>query len=200
MNELQQNRYDRLVRRVGGIIGTGSKVSEVLTELFPMLDVETDRGELQLLSGTRLGMGPRSLLSAAGQSAKIQLFNPVDSAVLVTITSIYVTSSQNSFIHVGRGTILLADGIGTELPRDTRLTVNQRMTARMLSESSSGFSDANMIFSVFANRVLKISDPNGVMVLSPGNGCTVNHSSTNQILTVTFLWRERPAESSELNF
>ncbi len=44
--ELQQNRYDQLIRRVGGIIGPGSKVVEALGELFPVIDVENVPGEL----------------------------------------------------------------------------------------------------------------------------------------------------------
>jgi len=199
-NEIQQNRYDRLVRRVAGIIGPGSKVNEVLTELFPMLDVESDRGELQLLAGIKLGMGSQVLIGSAGQTAKIQLFNPVGSGILVTITSMFISHSANTTVRVSRDIGPLANGIGTQTTRDYRETASDRPTAQMFSEDSAGFVNGNMQFLTLGRVQLVLQDVNGVAVLAPGTGVSVSPTTVALTSSVTFFWRERPAEASELRF
>jgi len=97
-NEIQQTRYDRLIRRVAGIIGPGSKVSEVLTELFPVLDVESVPSELLILAGTNTCFGGGQFQAMAGQSPKMGLFNPADSNTILVLTHVYVstdTGNQN---------------------------------------------------------------------------------------------------------
>ena len=198
-SELQQNRYDRLIRRVGGIIGVGSKVSEVLTELFPMIDVEGNRGELQFIQGSVLGMGAQSLTAAAAEFPKIQLFNPAKSGKIVTITSLFISQLAPAIIRIGRTTNPLAGGIGTQLARDTRQLLTDRPTAQMFSESSAGFVDANMQF-LLNLQIFELRDDNDIVVLSPGNGLSVGGTVAAGNLTVTFFWRERVAETSELKF
>jgi len=199
-SELQQNRYDRLIRRVGGIIGVGSKVSEVLTELFPMIDVEGDRGELQLISGTALGMGGQVKSGASGETAKIQLFNPVDSGKLITVTDIFIAADATQNIFLSRTTILLSSGVGTQLPRDTRQSLTDRPVGAIFSESSVPFADAHMQIRLIASTTFHMHATNDLMVLSPGNGMTVGSGIAQSTFRVSFLWRERAAEQSELNF
>ena len=86
MTELQQNRYDRLLRRVGGLIGAKSMVNDALGELFPMLEVENVPGELLALLGTQLGWCSASLGPSVGNFNHHQLFNPADSGVVITVT------------------------------------------------------------------------------------------------------------------
>ena len=199
-SELQQNRYDRLIRRVGGIIGVGSKVSEVLSELFPVIDVEGDRGELQLLAQTVLGMGNASLTGDAGETAKAQLFNPVDSGKLVTVTDIFISSNTHvQSYFLGRSTIVLPSGIGTQLARDTRQSLVNRPVGAMFTDSSAAFADANITVRAAANVTLHVHAENNIMVLAPGNGLTLGASVLASHMALTFLWRERTAEQSELN-
>jgi len=198
-NEIQQTRYDRMVRRVAGIIGPGSKVSEVITELFPMIDVEDPPAELMLLGGTVLGVGSADVTAAATLFPKIQLFNPVDSGQIVTVTDIYSNCTTTTQIRVARTTNTLASGIATQIARDTRQIVTSLPTAQMFSEATLVFIDANMKFRQPAGTTLHIESKNDVMVLAPGTGIVVSNeiSATRQI--VTFFWRERQAETSELS-
>jgi len=92
-NEIQQNRYDQTLRRVTGIIGPGSKVAEVLTELFPVIDVERVPGELLILGGTDLAAGGASLDGGPGNSSEINLHNPPGSGKIITCTQILITSA-----------------------------------------------------------------------------------------------------------
>jgi len=123
VSELQQNRYDRLLRRVGNMIGAGSMVNEALTELFPMIDVEGYQGELQQIKGTTLAMGASSLTGDAAESPKIQLFNPADSGMLITVTRILATMNNTSTFRVAPARIALADAVTTAVVRDNRNVV-----------------------------------------------------------------------------
>jgi len=198
-SELQQNRYDRLIRRVGGLIGTGSKVSEVLTELFPMIDVETQAGELQLLKGTVLGMGSAQITGDANERARVQLFNPVGSGKIVTVTDVWITVTAAQGVFLARTTIVLSAGIGTQLARDTRQNLIDRPTAQMFTDSLVALTDANMQFSLLANAPLHVYSENGVMILAPGSGIEVGVQQVQTTIRITYLWRERVAEQSELD-
>ena len=103
MTQLQQNRYDQLLRRVADLKGPGSKVNDVLTELFPMIDVENPPAELLVLMGSRIAIGsinqpaPGALLFE-----QHMLSNPVGSGAIITLLEC-VTSCSNTNQRIGYG-------------------------------------------------------------------------------------------------
>jgi hypothetical protein len=199
-NELQQNRYDQIIRRVGGIIGPGSKVSEALTELFPVLDVERVPGELLLLGGTHLSLGAAAGTGAVGETFRIQVFNPVDSGKLITVTSCIVSSTSSQQIRYATTIIALTTGIGTEVFRDRRLDANARPSGQIRTDSTVALTDAHGTFRLTDGLPVTLEDPNSLAVLPPGSGFEVGNTTTNTALLATFNWRERVAEQSELLF
>lgn len=198
MSELQQNRYDQLVRRVGGLIGPGSKVNDALSELFPMIDVETLVSELQALAGTRLGFGGIELPASAANANKIQLFNPVGSNSLVVPTRIVISSTAGGLVTLGTGTVMFPVGPGINRYRDTRLGVPTQTLAviQTLVDPTSGGNFAPMSFG--SNLPIDLFDPEGLFVLAPGTSINVTNTTVNRSLAVWFMWRERPAQPSEL--
>jgi len=126
VTELQQNRYDQLLRRVGDLKGPGSKVNDVLQELFPTIDVENVPGELLFLMGTRIGWGGASKAAAAGKKAAIQLFNPIGSGQLVTVSTVIVTGNNTQIISWGLSTSALATNTGVPRLRDSRTGTNEK--------------------------------------------------------------------------
>lgn len=198
-NEIQQTRYDRLMRRVGGIIGPGSKVSEVLTELFPTLDVERVPGELLFLSGWQLGMGGGVLSAGAGNTAKFQLVNPADSGLLVVVTRIDFASNTTQTVNVDPNNTLFVSAPGVNVKRDTRTgvgaTVSEVRTSIDVSVTSPTYVLQNLV-----NTPNRIWDDNGIAVLSPGFALQIGQTATAGTFRVGFLWRERVAELSELAF
>lgn len=197
-NEIQQNRYDRLIRRVGGIIGTGSKVSEVLTELFPMIDVETDRGELQFLSGTQLCFGGGITGPTANVAPKFQLFNPAGSGKLVTITRVMFTCNASAVHRWGRSTAVFGSAIGTETFRDTRNAINTFPTSDIRQLEEAALAAGTNQVQQAGNSATIIEDINSVMVLAPGTGFEIGSGNNNVKATFAISWRERVAEPSEL--
>jgi len=198
-NEIQQTRYDRLMRRVGGIIGPGSKVSEVLTELFPTLDVESVPGELLFLTGWQLGFGGGSITPGAGDVQKFQVVNPADSGKLVVVTRAIITGTANTSYSMNVTATLFVSAPGTETKRDTREGVGQTV-AQVREESSAVLTSPNFVMLRGTRAPMDLQDNNGLAVLSPGFAFEIGNNTGAQQTAVGFFWRERTAELSELAF
>ena len=197
--DLQTDRYDKVIRRVGGIIGPGSKVAEVITELFPMINVEDLPAELQLLGGTKLAFGGGIITGAALQSPRAMLFNPVDSGHLVTLTSVIVSSSSDTDTYRwGIRTVQLSQ-LDTQLLLDTRNLLPTQPVAEVEAISSVALANATGQTRVLINTPFTLQDPGGIAVLAPGTGWEIGMTTNVSTLLFTFYWRERPALESELN-
>jgi len=197
-SEIQQTRYDRLVRRVANIIGPGSKVGEVISDLFPMIDVENLPAELYRLMGTQLVFGGGTIVGAGGQVPNAQIFNPADSNTLITVTSFVVAAPFDATLRYGRDNFVLSTLIGTQSVRDTRADINEASVGVIAQESRVALAPGTMQCQLIANQTLIISDPNDVIVLAPGTGLTIGTIVATGVLFYGFNWRERPAEQAEL--
>jgi len=200
-SEIQQNRYDQLIRRVGGLIGPGSKVSEVISELVPVFDVENMPGELLRLAGTRLCIGGGTLAAVAGQAGTAVLENPAGSGVLATLERVDYAASPGTIVRWGvqNGFRATAVAIGTEDFRDTRdvapafpvCNVRQITEAALPNGTNQTLSNNSVNFT--------LQPPNGVCVLAPGTSFEIGSGTNASAIFYGFSWRERVAEQSELN-
>ena len=197
--EVQQTRWDRIIRRVSGSIGPGSRVSETISELFPVMDVERVPGELLFLGGTKLGLGGTQIVGIA--KAGIQLFNPVNSGNLVTVEEVHISVGWGETQQIFLGITPTAFPIDTGLAfvRDTREGISIETVAQLRTDTSA-VATLNMSIRVLANTDAIINPRNGVAVLAPGTGVSIVNTINVNVLNVTFFWRERPAEQSELQF
>ena len=198
-SELQQTRYDRLVRRVGGIIGPGSKVSEALAELFPVIDVERVPGELLRLGGTFLAFGGISVAAGAGVAARAQLFNPVGSGNIIAVSHVDVATQTTDILRYGVNNIAIATGVGTQLHRDLRTPITTLPVGEIRTQTSVALAPATGQIRILANVMWRLEDVNSVVILPPGSGLQIGASANNTTIFATFFWREREALDSELN-
>ncbi len=196
---IQQNRYDRLLRRVGGIIGPGSKVGNVVTDLFPMIDVERVPGELLLLGGYVTGWGATNAAGVAAMVPQSQILNPADSGMLITVTRAIIDSSNAQQLFFGLSATVLATATAIERSRDGRVGLAQRTVGQVRLATNAVATPVTGRIRIVAGPVV-LEDDNGLAVLPPGVAFTVSGAQQNTSLTCTYFWRERPAESSELNF
>ena len=197
MTEIQQNRWDRLVRRVAGIVGGGSQVNDTLNELFPTIDVENVPGELLALANMRLGWVSGLLAASAAERNHHQIFNPEGSGTLIVITRVVAFCSVTSIFRFSNFIGQLPTLAGNERPRDTRRGTLAEMTAQHRTDQSavSGGLDFQMIS--LANTMQVLEDRNGISILFPGTGLTVSNQTLDIDSTVSFMWRERAFEPSE---
>jgi len=198
-SDLQTSRFDQIIRRVGGIIGPGSKVSEALTELFPVIDIERVPGELLLLGQTSLCVGSANVSAGVGDTARIQVFNPVGSGKLLTVSHALTSSNSASQIRFATGNTALTTGVGTEVFRDRRLAGTSRPSGQIRTDATVALTDAHGQYVMLANTVVILNDENSIAVLPPGAGFEFGMVTTNKLLLATFFWRERQALESELN-
>lgn len=199
MSAINQNRYDQIIRRVMDLQGPGSKVNDVLTELFPMVDVENVPGELLLLGGTAISHGGGTIVSIVTNAPTAQLFNPADSAALVTLTGVRVAFTATSTVRWGTSTAVRGAAIATEVFRDTRRVPPSRPIADVRQEQVVALAAGTNQTRLLANTPLHLEDPNGVAVLAPGSGFEIGSGTGVNTIFYSFYWRERTAEQSELN-
>lgn len=198
MAEIQQTRYDKILRRVCGLIGPGAKVQDALSELFPVIDVEDPPANLLALGGTRMAVGRSLQSSTAGQVNMSMLRNPGGSNMIITLTDVRFYSTTAQLIVCG-------PTLNTYTTQELTAFTDGRLFGAQLpiGEVRHGLSPAagvdfwndraeNTTFKVYA-------PPNAVAVLTPGTAWSVSNTVVNTLLAVSYTWTERVAEESELN-
>jgi len=200
MAEVQQTRWDRIIRRVSGSVGTRSHVSETLSELFPVIDVERVPAELLALGGTKLASGRSLEAGVASNFQRSQIRNPGGSTNIITVLQITAFSS-------------VAQGLGLGITLNSNANLNPANTAyldgRLLASSvpvgevrdGIGLVADVDFFQIRSSATQSIDyrPPRAAAVLSPGTSFSVTTTVANTLLLCSFLWIERPAEPSELS-
>lgn len=198
-SDLQTARYDRLLRRVGGIIGPGSKVTEALSELFPMLDMENMPHELLVLSNTQTVFSTQILQPVAAEFGRAQLFNPEDSNALVIPTSVFIAGAAGGVAWEVTDTQIVPPGNSGQF-RDTRSGLALESAGKISGDTDPILIPQRGRLNIDGVVSYHLHDPNGIAVLGPGTGLTFSQVTKNLLLIVTIFWRERQALESELNF
>lgn len=200
MTEIQQNRWDQLIRRASNIVGGGSQVNDTLNELFPTIDVENVPIELLALSGTTVAVAGSLLTASALDINKHQLFNPVGSNSMLVVTTMLLRSNTAGNARIAISATALTDAVGNEIRRDTRRGVAARVVGQNRSLQSAAGISAHFLVTLEAAVLLTVNDQNGLFVLFPGTGVTFAGPVVNVATACTFLWRERVIEPAEDNF
>lgn len=195
-NELQTARYDNLVRRLGGLLGPGSKVTETLGELFPTLECENLPGELMFLGGWTLGMNTVVIAATVGETSRAQVFNPVGSGKIAVVTDCFFSNANAQIDWQINETAFPV--LATGITRDTHAGMDTGTALAVGPLSTGNTPRAGTFFAPIAGFHLWMK--NGIAVLAPGSGLEFGTNSDNVNLNCTFIWRERIALPSELSF
>lgn len=198
MSEIQQNRYDQLIRRVADLKGPGSKVSWALGDLLPVIDIENVRNELLVLMGTRLAWGGDSLAAgAAGEFNHIQVANPAGSGFLVSLDKVLLRTDASQDFQVN---------IEANLQPDPATVAPVFTDTRVATEGTVGkvFTGTDMLTQAGQIEIAKRNVNSSLIVelpvvLSPGFALTITNGTAATELLCYFFWRERAAQPSELN-
>jgi len=199
LSELQQNRYDRLLRRVGDLKGQGSKVNDALSELFPMFDVENVPAELYLLGGIRICLGRTDQGTPGPALFRASMIrNPGGSNTIITLTSVVFASLAGQEIVLGP-TLTSYTTAGTRAIADTRQFGPQAPVGQLLTDDLLVVGADFFRYRINSSEAFTFAPPGAVAVLAPGTAFSVSTGTADTSLTVGYTWRERQAEPSELN-
>jgi len=200
MTEIQQNRWDQLIRRTANIVSPGSMVGDALNELFPVLDVETLNAELAFLSGWNLAMASSTLNASVTETNHHQLFNPAGSGQIIVLERVDIRSSALVFVRFLTTATALTDFTSNSLKRDTRAGVTAIPVGQVRDVQQVGGVSLVGVIVVRADVNEVIAEKKGLFTLAPGTGVTFATVSLNVATSINFWWRERVAEPAELNF
>ena len=199
MGRIQTARHDGLIRRLFSIKGGGSLMAESLGDAFPVLPLEGGPPELLKLAGWELGLAGQQTTSPVGQTLGMQLFNPADSGILVVVTRLEVSISTATIAFLGVTAVALATAsVGRQ--RDTREGVLAQTAGTSRHGNNTTPPVGAMRLRVNANIGTVYEDSDALAVLAPGTGLTFVTVATNVVGNSAWLYRERSAEPSELNF
>lgn len=200
MSQLQQTRYDQLLRRAGDLKGPGSKVSEVLSEVFPTFDVENLTPEMLGLAGWRPAWQSTERPVQAVQNSASQLQNPAGSGMLVVVTQIAMRIDSASFVQIEIDTTTFGTPVAG-LFRDSRFGTPRSTAATVASADNIAVGGGlRWRLEPDSPSMKTIRDDNGLVTLAPGTNLSIGTITNNRLLTVNYFWRERIAEPSELAF
>ena len=200
MTEIQQNRWDQLIRRAAGIVGGGSQVNDTLNELFPTLDVENVPGELLFLSGTRLAFGSARQLAVAARFSRVNLNNPAGSGQLIAITQAIISTTADTVVRWSFDTSQLGGTLGNSALRDTREGFVVNPIGEIRNEDTAGGIAGFGQMVVLASSPFVLTDQNTIGVLFPGTTFQVVGAVAQVEINCTFYWRERVFQESERVF
>lgn len=200
-NELQTARYDNLVRRLGGLLGPGSKVTETLSELFPVVETENLPAELLFLGGWITGMNTAVVAATVGEASRVQVFNPAGSGKIAVVTDVFLQNIDGNpnVINFQINETIFSPAPVTGITRDTHagFAVGTALATGGLNTGNTP--QAGLLF-LEPLVTFHMHIENGICVLAPGSGLEFGTNVDNQALSATFFWRERVALPSELNF
>jgi len=198
MADLQQTRWDKLLRRTANIVGEGAIVTNTLQEVFPVFDLEDPPAELLLLGGTRLAFGGGTLGSTVGESGRFQVFNPTGSGHIITVTLVNFTSRNSGTVRYGVVNQAIAT-VGTQRFADTRGVFTALPVGQFNQATSVALAPATGQWRTIANTPYVFENSKGLFVLGPGTGFEIGLAENNFTVHCVIHWRERTALESELD-
>ena len=185
------------------LVGSGSIVTGVLPDVFPVIDVEDLQTDAWRLADWRICMGFGTRDPAAGLTAEIALENITTTGSLAVVEQIIITTEAISTVGFGVNTAGSAlAGVPTDLTsfRDRREPVSPPLP---ILEVTTG----DAIAASIVGRWIQLADdpftftvPTGVGVLQPGSLFLIQATTPDVKLHVTYFWRERPIDPAENNF
>lgn len=205
INQIQGGRWDGLIRRLFPI--KDRSVAPVMaSELVPQVVIQEWEPEFFKLRGNEaLAMGISQVSPVVGQLSAVQLFNPLAAGMLVIVEKLILRASPDALLELAYGVT------NSVIPNATQRATAYRDT-RFGSVPAVGVtaaelhSAANAAAVGAANEIARISvlaDDSKVLdidiVLDPGASLIVRSFNVNILLNITYLWRERSAEPSELS-
>lgn len=203
-NKIEGGRWDRLLRAVFNLKGSGPTAARISDDISPTFNFPF-RQEDEFLVDERRCWGLATAIPPAGGFARISLTNSSDNQLVIVEKLWVIAAANNTFVQV-QGGVIPALTETAKLPRDTRYgdgdvdlgigVVNYMVGGTAVVHGSTNaiqqvphFTDVTLT----GNRTV----PMGV-VLVPGQHFIVFCDLADAFLQMNVFWREHKAEPGEL--
>lgn len=206
VNEIQAGRYNANLTKLLSM-KEGSPAPTLAPEILAAFVLESDRVEWGFLKAEHICLGATIQPAGVTTLAFSSIINPVGSGALVVIEQIWVSSnvSMDVFLAIQKlGQPTGTDGLNKN-HRDTRSSTatGSNAAAGVVAVIIDGGNIPANALIVFANATIRVDPTSGhtapcEIVLSPGFRIVLEAKTINAALCVTYFWRERTLESSEL--
>jgi len=200
LNQIQSGRWDELLRRLFPV--KDRTIAPVLaSELVGQVVVQNWEPELYVLRGERLAIGTATQTAVAAEFPHTQLFNPAGSGNLLIVDEIWLRSPSNLLYDLAFQDVVTVGftNVGSSF-RDTRLGVASVVgtTVGVLSVDTNVALTGGATVGRYNSEGLRSSVVKPKIILGPGTSLIVRGLTVNTTMSITYLWRERIAEPSEL--
>jgi hypothetical protein len=194
-NQLLAQRYNAYASRLLGI-AEGKGISQVAPEVMPIVDLETDKAELEVLRNVFPFIGTLERTAAgAGQFSQVGVFNPSteDSPLIVVITRIVATCFVTSRFEIRQFTPQTFDSAAAMAALDLRVPRGSK--AQIVGFHANPANGVKVMdFALLTNTSLVLETR---FVLRPQTGIFAGTSASNQSALASFQGYERPARPEE---
>lgn len=200
MADIWLGRFERWLEKFYNAKGGGVVMdhSPSITAMIPILIGNEDR----YLQGWNRYWQDANVAANAANSSATRLRNPAGSNVIVVVEKLHlqtlVTTFSNFLIQQGSATTDLTTA-STGFRMDTR--GNPNSSAILSIQNTTPANLATTVFDKAVNSGLGqdcIVTENQEFTILPGDAIQVVDQTVNEQIVITWMWRERPLESSEL--
>lgn len=208
MSQLQIQRLATRARRLFTLRGEMAVTPELQDSVVPVVVLEDALPEHLYLGGVRPWQAQHARSAVAGNRSRVQIFNPVDSRVIVVIQGFHVADFNTANLRPWQGIItdsILANNIATVVFRDTRGGIRALgdlsggLTVQMRGEDSADVKNGTASMrSDNGEAFARFGGPYGPwIVLAPGTGLMLEPQVNAAGIQTSWWGYERDLERSE---
>ena len=203
---IQIGRFDKMLRRLFGVVGRGAIVTTLLEDVFPTMNLMKPAPEFRALGGEFLAMS-QATRAAALEMNVVSIINPPGSAVICIIEEIQIFTggfTAGDLIHVGINQNNFGTANSNAQFRDSRIigTAGIQQPVCVVNSGSSVAGDiypSGLKFEVGIEPTIRIDAPDhAVAILQPGFSLGIEAELIALRVRANILWRERAVDPSEL--
>lgn len=197
-NEILSGRYNRALQKLFSMKGEppSPQLSGEVMPIHPFFNGVENR---YLEGWERFGFALNQIAGSAGQFSKVQLRNPSGSNVVAVVERLYVIDGTAIDPGVNIRMRITADLATTFTPTNIDSRTRAQSTCIPSREPNVTVGGTPLLLVVGALNDLRdqILTDDAELVILPGDGVMVASSIAQHIISVGFVWRERPLEDSE---
>ena len=200
INQIQGGRWDKFLRRLLPI--KDRSVAPILaSELVGQIVVQEWEPEFFWLRDDYLATGSARQSSVAAEISHCKLRNPDNSGNLVVLEELWIRTAADMLVDLAHSSVTIAGFVNQATAfRDLRKSALTAVdsTVGQVSINSDPVALGGGAIARLAIETLLSKEVKFPVILPPGSELIVRGLTVNVGLNVTFIWRERIAEPSEL--